>query len=163
MKLVFHGKRIEGLLTVLPANERLFVDEMDQFDFPRTRSLKLKEVMGYDRHRIVDGDVCVSDLAVAGFEHLFAHGLLDRDGFDALIVVTQTPDHLMPATSFVIQGRLGLKPVLPTLSKSAACSGQSCCSAALPLSGRSARPTLAGLSHRMVVCAQGRRCPAVSP
>ena len=53
MNLVFHGKRIEGLLTVLPANERLFVDEMDQFDFPRTRSLKLKEVMGYDRHRIV--------------------------------------------------------------------------------------------------------------
>lgn len=123
MKLVFHGKRIEGLLTVLPANERLFVDEMDQFDFPRTRSLKLKEVMGYDRHRIVDGDVCVSDLAVAGFEHLFARGLLDRDGFDALIVVTQTPDHLMPATSFVIQGRLGLKPDLFCLDINQGCAG----------------------------------------
>lgn len=123
MKLVFHGKRIEGLLAVLPANERLFVDEMDQFDFPRTRSLKLKEVMGYDRHRIVDGDVCVSDLAVAGFEHLFARGLLDRDGFDALIVVTQTPDHLMPATSFVIQGRLGLKPDLFCLDINQGCAG----------------------------------------
>jgi len=123
MKLVFHGKRIEGLLTVLPANERLFVDEMDQFDFPRGRSLKLKEVMGYDRHRLVDGDVCVSDLAVAGFEHLFAQGLLDRDGFDALIVVTQTPDHLMPATSFVIQGRLGLKQDLFCLDINQGCAG----------------------------------------
>lgn len=123
MKLVFYGKRIEGLLTVLPANERLFVDEMDQFDFPRARSLKLKEVMGYDRHRIVDGAVCVSDLAVAGFEHLFAQGLLGRDDFDALIVVTQTPDHFMPATSFVIQGRLGLKQDMFCLDINQGCAG----------------------------------------
>ena len=46
MNLVFRGKRIEGLLAILPANERLFIDEMDQFDFPRARSLKLKDVMG---------------------------------------------------------------------------------------------------------------------
>lgn len=123
MKLVFRGKRIEGLLTILPANERLFVDEMDQFDFPRARSLKLKDVMGYDRHRIVDGAVCVSDLAVAGFEHLFAQGLLGRDDFDALIVVTQTPDYLMPATSSVIQGRLGLQHDLFCMDINQGCAG----------------------------------------
>lgn len=123
MNLLFHGKRIEGLLAVLPANERLFVDEMDQFDFPRARSLKLKEVMGYDRHRIVDGPVCVSDLAVAGFEHLFAQGLLGRDDFDALVVVTQTPDYLMPGTSSVIQGRLGLKHDLFCLDINQGCAG----------------------------------------
>lgn len=123
MNLVFRGKKIEGLLGILPANERLFVDEMDQFDFPRPRSLKLKEVMGYDRHRIVDGPVCVSDLAVHGFEHLFAQGLLGRDDFDALILVTQSPDYFMPATSNVIQGRLGLKHDLFCMDVNQGCAG----------------------------------------
>lgn len=123
MNLVFRGKRIEAVLGIVPANERLFIDEMDQFDFPRSRSLKLKEVMGYDRHCIVDGDVCVSDLAVAGFEHLFAHGLLGQDDFDAIILVTQTPDYLMPATSSVIQGRLGLKHDMFCMDINQGCAG----------------------------------------
>jgi hypothetical protein len=36
-------------------------------------------------------------------------GLLGRDEFDALILVTQSPDHFMPPTSSIIQGRLNLK------------------------------------------------------
>lgn len=123
MNLTFRGKRIEGLLTVLPANERRFIDEMDRFDFPRTRSLKLKEVMGYDRHRIVDGPVCVSDLATFGFEHLFAHGLLGRDDFDALVLVTQSPDYFMPATSSVIQGQLRLKHDMFCIDINQGCAG----------------------------------------
>lgn len=108
MKLSFANKKISGMLTVLPANERSFIDEMANFNFPPARSLKLKEVMGYDKHRIVDGPVCVSDLAVFGMEHLFASGLLRRDEVDAIVLVTQSPDYFMPATSNVIQGRLGL-------------------------------------------------------
>ena len=72
MNLVFQDKRISGLLLVLPANEKSFMDEMANFDAPVERTLKLKQVMGYDTHRLVDGPVCVSDLAVHGFEHLFA-------------------------------------------------------------------------------------------
>jgi len=54
----------------------------------------------------VNGPVCASDLACFGMEHLFAEGLLQRDEIDALYVVTQSPDYLMPPTSSVIQGRL---------------------------------------------------------
>jgi len=104
----FSGKRIAGVLTVLPANERSFMDDMKNFDFPEEKSLKLKKVMGYDRHRIVTGDTCVSDLAVHGFRHLFDRGLVKPDELDALVVVTQSPDYFMPATSNVIQGRLNL-------------------------------------------------------
>jgi 3-oxoacyl-[acyl-carrier-protein] synthase-3 len=108
MKLHFADKKISGLLTILPANERSFVDEMAQFNFPPARSLKLKQVMGYDRHRLVDGPVCVSDLAVFGMEHFFARGVLKREEIDAIVLVTQSPDYFMPATSSVIQGRLNL-------------------------------------------------------
>jgi len=111
------------MLAVVPANTRSFVDEMENFNFPRSRSLKLKQVMGYDQHRIVDGEVCSSDLACFGMEHLFKLGLVDRDCIDALIVVTQTPDHFLPPTSSIIHGRLGLKQDLFCLDITQGCAG----------------------------------------
>src|SRR5271167_4712606 len=105
MNFVFNHRRMRGLLAIVPAHERSFVDEMENFNFPRARSLKLKEVMGYDRHRLVEGEVCVSDLACFGLEKLLENGLLKRDGLDALVVVTQSPDYFMPPTSSVIHGR----------------------------------------------------------
>ena len=123
MNFIFSHRRISGLLAVVPANERSFVDEMANFNFPPARSLKLKQVMGYDKHRIVDGPVCVSDLACFGMEHLFATGRLGREDCDALIVVTQTPDYLMPPTSSVIQGRLGLKQDMFCLDINQGCAG----------------------------------------
>ncbi len=123
MNLVFQDKRISGLLLVLPANEKSFMDEMANFDAPVERTLKLKQVMGYDTHRLVDGPVCVSDLAVHGFEHLFATGKLAKDDIDALILVTQTPDNLLPPTSSIIQGRLGLKHDLFCLDINQGCAG----------------------------------------
>jgi 3-oxoacyl-[acyl-carrier-protein] synthase-3 len=123
MRLSYSGKAITGLLTVLPANERKFVDEMANFNFSPARSLKLKEVMGYDRHRIVAGSVCSSDLAVAGIEHLLAGGMLKREEIGALVVVTQSPDYLMPATSKVVQGRLGLHQDMFCLDINQGCAG----------------------------------------
>ncbi len=108
MNLQFSGKRVSGLLTILPENERLFVEEMANYNFSPARSLKLKEVMGYDRRRIVRGPVCVSDLAVFGIEHLFATGALERSSIGAIVFVTQSPDFLMPGTASVVHGRLGL-------------------------------------------------------
>ena len=123
MNFVFSRKRIAGILVALPANERRFVDDMQRFDFPPARSLKLMEVMGYDRHRVVNDGVCVSDLAVTAIEHLFTRRLVDRDAIDGLIVVTQSPDHFMPPTSNLIQGRLKLKPDMLCLDISQGCAG----------------------------------------
>ncbi|MGH7991188.1 MAG: 3-oxoacyl-ACP synthase III family protein [Limisphaerales bacterium] len=110
-------------MTVVPANERSFVEEMKNFNFPEARSLKLKEVMGYDKRRLVEPGVCVSDLAVFGLQHLFDSGLLKRDEIDALIVITQTPDYIIPGTSCIIHGRLGLKRDMLSMSISQACTG----------------------------------------
>lgn len=123
MNFTFRRKRISGLLTVVPANERSFTEEMKNFNFPEARSLKLKEVMGYDKRRMVEPGVCVSDLAVFGLQHLFAQGLLKPDEIDALFLVTQSPDHFMPPTSNIIQGRLGLKQDVFCLDISQGCAG----------------------------------------
>ena len=123
MNFTFRRKRISGLLAVLPAHEQSFLEDMKNFNFPEARSRKLMEVMGYDKHRLVEPGVCVSDLAVFGLQHLFDHGLLGRDDFDALILVTQSPDHFMPPTSSIIQGRLNLKHDLFCMDISQGCAG----------------------------------------
>jgi 3-oxoacyl-[acyl-carrier-protein] synthase-3 len=123
VNFTFHGKRISGISAVVPVYERSFVEEMKNFNFPEARSLKLKEVMGYDKRRLVKPDVCVSDLAVFGVQSLFDRGLLARDEVDALILVTQSPDYFMPPTSNVIQGRLGLKQDSVCLDVNQACAG----------------------------------------
>jgi 3-oxoacyl-[acyl-carrier-protein] synthase-3 len=123
MNFTFSQRKISGLLAVVPANEHTFLEEMSRFEFPLARSLKLKQVMGYDKHRIVDGPVCSSDLACFGIENLFAGGLLGRDEFDALLVVTQSPDYLMPPTSSVIHGRLGLKQDMYCVDINQGCAG----------------------------------------
>jgi 3-oxoacyl-[acyl-carrier-protein] synthase-3 len=123
MNFTFKRKRISGILTVVPAHERSFLEEMRNFNFPENRSLKLREVMGYDKRRLVEPGVCVSDLAVHGLKHLFDSGKLNPEELDALILVTQTPDHLMPPTSNIIQGRLGLREDMVCLDISQGCAG----------------------------------------
>ncbi len=123
MNLLFNNKSITGNLVVLPAHEQDFMEDMKTFHAPEARSRKLKEVMGYDKHRLVLGNECVSDLVVFGFEHLFRENLLGKDDFDALILVTQSPDHFVPATSNIIQGRLGLKQDLLCLDINQGCAG----------------------------------------
>jgi 3-oxoacyl-[acyl-carrier-protein] synthase III len=123
MNFAFREKRISGILTVLPATERRFVDEMRNFGFSEARSLKLKEVMGYDRHRIVTEGTCASDLAEFGLSYLFAKGFVHPDDLDALVLVTQSPDYFMPPTSNVIQGRLNLKQDLFCMDINQGCAG----------------------------------------
>lgn len=123
MKLSYSGKAITGLLTIVPENERTFAEEMANFNFSPARSQKLAEVMGYDRHRIVDGPVCSSDLAVAAIEHLFANGMVAREEVGGLILVTQSPDYIMPGTSKVVHGRLGLHHDVFCLDVNQGCAG----------------------------------------
>jgi 3-oxoacyl-[acyl-carrier-protein] synthase-3 len=123
VNFLFRGKRVTGLLAVLPGNERKFVDDMKEFDFPENKSLKLKAVMGYDRHRVVSDGTCVSDLCVFGLQHLFDRDLLAKDDFDALVLVTQSPDYFMPPTCNIIQGQLGLKTDLFCLDINQGCAG----------------------------------------
>jgi len=123
MKFIFRNKRIAGTLIVLPSNERSFVEEMKNFNFPEARSLKLKEVMGYNKRRLVEPGVCVSDLAIFGLKTLFEREMLKAEEIDALLLVTHTPDYLAPPTSNVIQGKLGLKHDTFCLDISQACAG----------------------------------------
>ena len=123
MDLCFSNKKISGLLCVLPAKEVAFEEELENYTFPPRQSLKLKTIMGYDKKRVVSEGTTVSDLCVAGLEYLFERKLLLRDAIDGLILVTQTPDYIMPATSSIIHGRLGLKEDMVCIDINQGCAG----------------------------------------
>lgn len=109
MKYRFSDKAITGMAVIVPENERLFVDDMRQFNAPEARSRKLAMVMGYRAHRVAEEDVCASDLAEYGLRRLFEKDLLKPDEVDALVYITLSPDHFMPPTSCILHGKLGLK------------------------------------------------------
>jgi 3-oxoacyl-[acyl-carrier-protein] synthase-3 len=108
MHLTFKNKKITGILSVLPENEVHFVDGMKNYNFSENQSLKLAKIMGYGSTRIVNQDTSVSDLCIFGLEHLFTEKLLNKNNIDALVLVTQSPDYFLPATSNIIAGAIGL-------------------------------------------------------
>lgn len=123
MMLRFKNKKITGILSVLPANEVTFEDEMHNYDFSLKQSLRLKSVLGFGKHRIVKGPTCVSDLAVEGFTYLFNNNLLKREDIDSVILLTNTPDFIFPPTSNIIQSKLGLKKDTICLDINQGCAG----------------------------------------
>ena len=123
MNLKFHNKKITGILTVLPENEINFVDEIDNYNFSRGQSMKLKLIMGYNKRKIVKEGTTISDLCIYGMNYLFEKDLLKKDDIDALILVTQSPDHFMPPTSHIIHGKLDLKKDMVCLDINQGCSG----------------------------------------
>lgn len=123
MNLTFKNKKIVGILTVLPSKEVRFEDEMGNYSFPIETSLKLKSIMGFDKRHVVEEGVCSSDLCIYGLTYLFENKLLKKEEIDALILVTQTPDYVLPPTSNVIQGLLGLKEDIICMDINQGCSG----------------------------------------
>lgn len=123
LSFTYKDKRISGVLTVLPAREVTFEEEMENYNFSVTKSMKLKLAMGYNKHRIVDENTNVSDLCVAGINHLLKNDLLKKEDISALILVTQSPEHFMPPTSNIIQGKLELGSDVLCMDVNQGCAG----------------------------------------
>lgn len=119
----FKNKKITSVLAVIPNNVIKFEDEVEQYNFPVKRTLKMKDVMGYKEHRLFDEGIILSDIAVYGLEYLFEKKLLDKNDIDALLFVSNSHDYILPPTSNIIQGRLGLKTDMICLDIEQACAG----------------------------------------
>lgn len=123
MKLSFENKRISGILTVVPKNIVKFDDEISNYNFSEKQTKKLKLIMGYEEKRVAPEGVCSSDLCEYGMNYLFDNNLLKREEINALIMVTQSPDYFMPATSNILHGKLGLKKDIICLDICQGCCG----------------------------------------
>ena len=76
--------------------------------FPADQVKEVVDKVGIYERRFADVATCSSDLCFAAAEKLLSDNAIDKEEIDLLIFISQTPDYRMPATSCLLQHRLGL-------------------------------------------------------
>lgn len=98
--------RFAGMATCVP--KRVISNLTDCKPQLRAERERLVRNIGIETRRMAQEWQCFSDLAFDAAERLLESLEWKREEVDALIVVTQSPDYLAPATAIILQGRLGL-------------------------------------------------------
>lgn len=89
----------------------------------REEALKFVEMTGVEEKRHLDDGVLVSDLCYEAAELLIKKLEWAKDEIGVLIMVTQTPDYLIPNTAIILQNRLGLSKNTACFDLPLGCSG----------------------------------------
>lgn len=98
--------RFAGMATCVP--KRIVSNLTDCKPQIRSERERLVRNIGIETRRMAQEWQCFSDLAFDAAEKLLESLSWQRDEVDALIVMTQSPDYLAPATAIILQDRLGL-------------------------------------------------------
>ncbi|NLW48207.1 MAG: ketoacyl-ACP synthase III [Firmicutes bacterium] len=121
MQFTINGLHILGIATVVPRRITHISDMGDVFG-----SADIERIInssGVQSIRSVDEKICASDLCIQASEHLLSKICVDRTTIDAVIFVSQTPDYRLPATSALMQQRLGLRNDVLAFDINYGCSG----------------------------------------
>lgn len=98
--------KIAGISACVPPKK---VDNMESDLLEDKRELeKYIETTGVRYRYIAEDGICSSDLCKAAADKLIDEMCVDRSEIGCLIMVTQTPDYIFPATACILQDRLGL-------------------------------------------------------
>jgi 3-oxoacyl-[acyl-carrier-protein] synthase-3 len=113
--------RIRGISACVPRtvesnnNSHIFLSNEDADKFISTTGIR--------ERRIASPDVCSSDLCYNAAVKLIDELRWNRNEIDCLIFITQTPDYIVPATSCILQDRLGLSVDCYSFDITLGCSG----------------------------------------
>lgn len=117
--------RIDGLAAATPANR---VSNFDLDILPEKERDLLVKTTGIEFRREAPSGMTAADLCVAAAEKMFLAiedqgSTIDRNDIQALVFVTQTPDHLIPGSASHLHQRLGLSPSAMALDINQGCAG----------------------------------------
>lgn len=113
---------VSAMAACVPSN----VIDNYQYDldiWPKDEVKKVVDKVGVFERRFADEKTCSSDLCFAAAEKLIADNKIDRSEIDLVVFLSQTPDFRMPATSILLQDRLGLPMSTMAFDISLGCSG----------------------------------------
>lgn len=111
---------IRGISAAVPA----FKEKVKDVKILSTEdACKLYDSTGIESRRISSSSICTSDLCFAAAETLIQELAWNKNEIECLIFVTQTPDYTLPATSIILQNKLGLSSNCLALDISLGCSG----------------------------------------
>ncbi|WCM92720.1 ketoacyl-ACP synthase III [Acidovorax sp. NCPPB 2350] len=116
-----HNVRFAGMTSCVPKRILHNIDDAP----PKIRSERERLVrnIGIQQRRICQEWQTFSDLAFDATELLLSSVGWQREEIDALIVVTQSPDYLIPATAIILQDRLKLSQTTVAFDVNLGCSG----------------------------------------
>ena len=123
MKAVFKEKKISGILGILPEKVCYFDDEVDNYSFPEKQTMRLKKVMGFEKHRLAKQESTASDFCIYGLNYLISEGKIRKEEIGAIVVVTLSPDYFVPHISNIIHGKFGLSKDVLCMDISQGCCG----------------------------------------
>lgn len=115
--LKFNNSRIVGIAAGVPKHVEPTISTTEVYD-----AKEYIETTGILEKRF-SNDFTTSDLCQGATERLIEDLDWNKDEIDGLIFVSQTPDYILPATSCVLHGKLGLKKYCACLDISLGCSG----------------------------------------
>ncbi len=104
--LQYSNVGIRGMAACVPANTIVNYNYTQHFSEEEARAITDKT--GIRERRFAKEGVTSSDLCFAAAEKLIADLGIDKAEIELLVFVSQTPDYRMPATSVLLQNRLGL-------------------------------------------------------
>ena len=115
------GAAIKGVASVVPAG----IEGLDELArvFGEEETRKIAQSTGVYKRHISTRDQCTSDLCFYAAVKLMERLNWAGESVDALIVVSQTFDYIMPATSCYLHGRLGLSKNCAAFDIAQGCSG----------------------------------------
>lgn len=115
--LKFNNSCVVGIAAGVPKHIEPTISTTGAYD-----AKEYVETTGILEKRFSD-DFTTSDLCLGATDKLLADLNWSKDEIDGLIFVSQTPDYILPATSCVLHGKLGLKKSCLCLDISLGCSG----------------------------------------
>lgn len=119
----FNNVRIAGIAAGVPKNIVSILDGDDNVMLAEGTSAEdFVETTGVKERRI-SHNLTTSDLCCAAAEQLIADLGWNKDDIDAIFFVSQTADYILPATSCIIQDRLGLSKECYATDIALGCSG----------------------------------------
>jgi 3-oxoacyl-[acyl-carrier-protein] synthase-3 len=121
MLIMVRSAVVTGLGIYIPEKMLTNEDIERMLNRPGTADWLVKNVGIRERH-IMAKDEVTSDLAANAGREALRNAGLDSDDLDLIILSTDTPDYLSPATSVVVQHKLGAKNA-GTFDVNCACAG----------------------------------------
>lgn len=120
-KLTFHGVGIKALSACVP-QEVVFNKDLGYL-IPEEEIEKTINNIGIVERRVAAPDVTASDLCFKAAQQLMQDNDIAPDSIDVLLFMSQTSDYRIPATSCLLQHRLGLPRETMCFDITLGCSG----------------------------------------
>src|SRR3990167_2736065 len=121
MNTIIENVKVSSIAVAMPKNQ-LDLESLKSV-YGENEVVRIMESTGVKKVRVAEKHIKTSDLCYAAANHLMVTNQIAPLSIDAIVLVTQTSDGVMPATSVRLQDRLGLSTHVVAMDINYGCSG----------------------------------------